>query len=106
MKKLFTIFMLLISCLVSAQKNQIDWKSLSMNNEVPEWFKNAKFGIYFHWGVYSVPEFQTEWYPRYLYFPWSEVHRYHKETYGPISKFGYHDLIPLLKQKNLMLKNG
>ena len=43
MKKLFTIFMLLISCLVSAQKNQIDWKSLSMNNEVPEWFKNAKF---------------------------------------------------------------
>ena len=104
MKKLFTIFMLLISCLVSAQKNQIDWKSLSMNNEVPEWFKNAKFGIYFHWGVYSVPEFQTEWYPRYLYFPWSEVHRYHKETYGPISKFGYHDLIPLFKAEKFNAK--
>jgi len=36
---------------------QADWESLKNRNPVPEWFRDAKFGIYFHWGVYSVPAF-------------------------------------------------
>ena len=45
-----------------------DWESLK-NYEVPEWYKDAKFGIFIHWGVYSVPAFGNEWYPRNMYRP-------------------------------------
>lgn len=94
---------LLAACLLAsalchtatAQQYTPTWESLSAHEAAPEWFQDAKFGIYLHWGVYSVPEFQTEWYPRYLYFPWSDVAKYHEATYGPVSEFGYHDLIPL-----------
>ena len=40
-----------------------DWESLQ-KFEVPEWYRDAKFGIFIHWGVYSVPAFGNEWYPR------------------------------------------
>ena len=40
-----------------------DWESLQ-KYEVPTWYKDAKFGIFIHWGVYSVPRFGNEWYPR------------------------------------------
>ena len=43
---------------------QPNWNSLANHNEAPEWFRNAKFGIYFHWGPYSVPAFGNEHYPR------------------------------------------
>ena len=43
-----------------------DWESLQ-HYEVPEWYKDAKFGIFIHWGVYSVPAFGSEWYPREMY---------------------------------------
>jgi hypothetical protein len=44
------------------------WESLKQY-EVPDWFRDAKFGIYFHWGLYSVPAYKTEWYPHYIYGP-------------------------------------
>ena len=103
MKLFITILLSLMSCIASAQENKTNWETLS-DYKVPEWFQDAKFGIYFHWGVYSVPEFQTEWYPRYLYFPWSDVHKHHEKTYGPVSKFGYHDLIPLFKAEKFNAK--
>src|SRR5436853_6513056 len=40
-----------------------EWESLQ-KYEVPEWYKDAKFGIFIHWGLYSVPAFVNEWYPR------------------------------------------
>ena len=43
-----------------------DWESLQ-KYEVPEWYADAKFGIFIHWGVYSVPAFGSEWYPRDMY---------------------------------------
>ena len=43
-----------------------NWESLSAYT-VPEWYKQAKFGIFIHWGVYSVPAFANEWYPRNMY---------------------------------------
>ena len=58
-----------------------DWGSLSAHNEVPEWFRDAKFGIYFHWGVYTVPAFGNEWYPRWMHFKGYK----HKKIYD------YHD---------------
>ena len=73
-----------------------DWDSMRQF-EIPEWFRDAKFGIYFHWGVYSVPAFKTEWYSRRMYEPGSPVSRYHMETYGPVQEFGYKDFIPMFR---------
>lgn len=81
------------------------WESLE-RHRVPEWLKDSKFGIYFHWGPYSVPAFETEWYPHYMYrSDWEEkrgrkVYKYHKENYGDPSEFGYKDFIPEFDGKN------
>lgn len=73
-----------------------DWESLKKHNEEPEWIKDAKFGIYFHWGVYSVPAAFNEWYPRSMHFP-GRVFEHHVKTYGHPSEFGYHDFVPMFK---------
>ncbi len=65
-----------------------DWESLQ-KYEAPEWYKDAKFGIFIHWGVYSVPAFGSEWYPRDMYREGSEEYKHHIATYGPQDKFGY-----------------
>ena len=51
---------------VAAGPYQDDWASLAQW-EVPEWYRKAKFGIFIHWGVYAVPAFNNEWYPRNMY---------------------------------------
>lgn len=73
-----------------------DWESL-VTHPTPEWFMDGKLGIYFHWGVYSVPAYGTEWYPRHMYLEdhkgWgAEVRPYHLDTYG--AGFHYHEFIP------------
>ncbi|MEM2427961.1 MAG: alpha-L-fucosidase, partial [Candidatus Bathyarchaeia archaeon] len=73
---------------------QPTWESLKQY-KVPEWYLNAKFGIFIHWGVYSVPAFENEWYPRNMYIRNSSAYKYHLENYGPHDKFGYKDFIPL-----------
>lgn len=65
--------------------------------EVPEWWLDAKFGIYFHWGPYSVPAHKTEWYSHWMYQPGHEIRKYHEDTYGPLKEFGYKDFIPMFK---------
>ena len=64
--------------------------------ECPEWFRDAKFGIYLHWGAYSVVE-RGEWYARKLYEEGSEDYEYHLKHYGHPSEFGYKDFIPMWK---------
>jgi alpha-L-fucosidase len=76
-----------------------DWESLE-KYEAPEWYKDAKFGIFIHWGVYSVPAFGSEWYPRDMYREGSEEYKHHLATYGPPDKFGYKDFIPLFKAEH------
>ncbi|MDQ2863436.1 MAG: alpha-L-fucosidase [Bacteroidota bacterium] len=79
---------------------QANWKSLS-NYQVPEWFRDAKFGIFIHWGVYSVPAYRGDswpgWYPYYMYKKGSKDFKHHVETYGTEDKFGYKDFIPMFK---------
>ncbi len=70
------------------------WESVK-THETPEWFRDAKFGIYFHWGPYSVPAHETEWYSHFMYVEDHPIRKYHEETYGPLSEFGYKDFIPL-----------
>jgi len=73
-----------------------DWESLQ-KYEVPEWYKDAKFGIFIHWGVYSVPAFGNEWYPRNMYREESDEYKHHIATYGAADKFGYKDFVPMFK---------
>jgi alpha-L-fucosidase len=76
-----------------------DWESLQ-KYEVPEWYKDAKFGIFIHWGAYSVPAFGNEWYPRNMYVPGTPEYKHHLATYGPPDKFGYKDFIPMFKAEH------
>jgi len=81
-----------------------DWESLKKHNAAPEWFQDAKFGIYFHWGVYTVPAFGSEWYPYHMYNPSRPEFKYHKKTYGDHTKFGYHDFVPMFKAEKFNAK--
>ncbi|HHY83201.1 MAG TPA: alpha-L-fucosidase [Clostridiales bacterium] len=72
------------------------WDSLE-NYKIPQWYEDAKFGIFIHWGVYCVPAFGNEWYPRNMYIRGSREFEYHIANYGPHSKFGYKDFIPMFK---------
>ena len=73
------------------------WRSLK-SYPVAQWLKDGKFGIYTHWGIYSVPAHGPDgtWYGYAMYtLKNSERYRHHVETYGPISEFGYKDFIPM-----------
>jgi len=67
--------------------------------ECPDWFRDAKFGIWSHWGPQSVPMF-GDWYARNMYIQDSEQYLYHLRHYGHPSKFGYKDLCALWKAEN------
>ena len=71
-----------------------DWESLS-EYEVPKWYAKLRFGIFIHYGLFSVPAFDSEWYPRMMYVKDSRAWHHHLETYGPHAKFGLKDFIPM-----------
>ncbi|RKR07985.1 alpha-L-fucosidase [Maribacter vaceletii] len=132
MKKYFLLFLLIVPVKRAiCQQNQgssdvtssgeprfkANWESLAQVNNQPEWFEDAKLGIYFHWGPYSVPAYKSEWYPRWMYIKdakdWAPdtyafnkygsqdrvkgIYEYHKENFGDPSEFNYHDFIPMFK---------
>lgn len=71
---------------------QPTWESLKENYRVPQWFQDAKFGLFIHWGIYSVPAHHNEWYEKHMY---GADRQWHAEHFGPQDKFGYKDFIPL-----------
>ncbi|MGV3589620.1 MAG: alpha-L-fucosidase [Adhaeribacter sp.] len=90
-----------------SQKNityKPDWKSLEKHQEVPDWIRDAKFGIYAHWGVYAVPAYNNEHYIQHMHneadYGKLGTHKRHVALYGPLSEFGYHDFIPQFKGEN------
>lgn len=116
-----TSLLLALATGLSGEFYQPDWESLG-DYEVPEWYQDAKFGIWPHWGIYSVPAYRgdhaAEWYGRWIYcqkkgeIPAGQKGRmrndyyearglktaaFHRETYGDPREFGYHDLADLWK---------
>jgi len=105
-----------------------NWESIKKNYKDPAWFNNQKFGIFIHWGVYSVPAYGSEWYPRNMYMDENRLsatlkvekpgptHEYlhHRRMYGDQKKFGYKDFVPMFKAEkfnaaewiNLFKKSG
>lgn len=74
---------------------QPQWESLK-KHKTPEWFRNAKFGIWAHWGPQCV-EGSGDWMAREMYMEGSYAYKYHKEHYGHPSEFGFKDILPLFK---------
>jgi alpha-L-fucosidase len=70
------------------------WESLQQYS-LPAWFQDAKLGIFIHWGVYSVPAFANEWYPRNMYQQGSPEYEHHRQVWGDHTRFGYKDFIPM-----------
>ncbi len=80
---------------ISKRKFTADWESLK-NYQCPDWFRNAKFGIWSHWGPQSVPMF-GDWYARGMYIEGTSQYLHHLRHYGHPSKFGYKDICKLWK---------
>ena len=75
---------------------QPTWESLVQNYHVPEWFRDAKFGIWAHWSAQCVPE-QGDWYARRMYQQADSAYDFHVKTYGHPSKFGFMEIDNLWK---------
>ncbi|WP_262315944.1 alpha-L-fucosidase [Lacticaseibacillus parakribbianus] len=82
-----------IDAVIAQGPYQATWQSLAQYS-VPSWYRDAKFGIFIHWGVFSVPEFGSEWYPRNMYMQDAPEFAHHRATYGDQREVGYKDLIP------------
>ena len=70
------------------------WDSIREHYSTPDWFKDAKFGIFIHWGLYFIPAYHNEWYSKHMY---GQFAQWHTEHYGPPDVFGYKDFIPMFK---------
>ncbi|MDX3193537.1 alpha-L-fucosidase [Streptomyces sp. MN03-5084-2B] len=75
------------------------WASVDQHPPAPEWFQDAKFGIYYHWGVFSVPAFGNEWYPRNMYIGGSNENNHHKQVFGDPSAWPYQNFITGARDK-------
>ena len=81
------------------EKYEPTWESLKQY-EIPDWYVDAKFGIFIHWGPYCVPAFGNEWYPRRMYLKDDPAFEHHRKTWGNHTEFGYKDFIPMLTAEN------
>lgn len=84
-----------IDRVIAAGSRSTDWNDLLI--APPPWYVDGKFGIFIHWGVYSVPAFGSEWYPRNMYRVGTPEYDHHRATYGDQQVFGYKDFVPLFR---------
>lgn len=98
MKKIFPLLILLLlaSC---KQQYSPTWESLSQYGEAPEWFRDAKLGLWAHWGPQCQPE-DGDWYARLMYQNGTQQAEYHRAKYGHPSEFGFKDVIHLWEAQN------
>ena len=90
-----------IDAVVAKGPYKADWQSLKAHQDA-EWFRDAKFGIYTHWGPVTVgaehmSHERGEWYGRQMYLPNEPAFQAHRQRFGEQNKVGYKDIIPLFK---------
>ncbi|MFC2124638.1 alpha-L-fucosidase [Bacteroidota bacterium] len=89
--------------IIESLKYEPSWKSLEQYT-YPEWFRDVKLGVFIHWGVYSVPAYGNEWYPRNMYRDEKgnkqKEFAHHHDTWGDQGEFGYKDFIPMFTAEN------
>ena len=104
---IFFLFLFLHVIAINAQQKELTWEEITEQYTCPDWFRDAKFGIWFHWGPQAVPEQGGGWYARHMYM--EDVGRqkfgkmarpYHEMTYGHPSEFGFKDVINTWKAEN------
>ncbi|PXA87131.1 alpha-L-fucosidase [Nostoc sp. 3335mG] len=78
---------------------QPNWTSLAASWRVPDWFRDAKFGIWAHWGAQAVPEF-GDWYGRLMYVQGDPFYQHHLQHYGHPSRTGFMEIENLWKAQN------
>ncbi len=103
------IFIAVHSSNAESFRYQPEWESIRSHYKVPDWFRDAKFGIFIHWGPYAVPAYMSEKYAPGMYDPgWNKggmnAFSHHEENYGGASKFGYKDFIPMFKAEKFDAK--
>jgi len=105
---LFLVIFGITCCCSQKQKKDYSWDELSSMYKVPEWFTQARFGIWVHWGPQSVPEYGGGWYERHMYMQnvgnqtfGENAYPYHVKTFGPQCKLGYKDVIHAWKAEKL-----
>ena len=91
-----------------AQEQDLSWKELSEQYEVPKWFTDARFGVWVHWGPQTVPKLGGGWYARHMYMQdvgretfGKNAYPYHLKTFGHPSEVGFKDVIHQWKAENL-----
>ena len=101
-------FTIIFSITCYSQDKDLSWEELSNQYEIPEWFAEARFGIWVHWGPQSVPEYGGGWYARHMYMQdvgketfGENAYPYHLKTFGHPSKVGYKDVIHAWKAEKL-----
>ena len=77
---------------IAAGPFQPTWESLEANYRLPDWYRDAKFGIWMHWGPQCQPG-DGDWYAKYLYDQDRPQYNFHLKKYGHPSKFGFKDVI-------------
>ena len=87
--------------IIRIDQGDIEYTIDNLNEyQTPEWWRDAKFGIFIHYGAYSVPAYGDEWYGHWMYmkgtsaYGGSDIYSYHLKKYGGVSEFGYKDFIP------------
>jgi alpha-L-fucosidase len=77
------------------------WTSVDQHPAAPEWFQDAKFGLWTHWGAFCYPAYGSEWYPRDMYSKGGGVYNHHMSTYGdPYGDFPYDKFLTGGKDKS------
>ena len=105
---LFLLPLFIANATTNAQDQNLSWKQLSDQYEVPKWFTDARFGVWVHWGAQTVPELGGGWYARHMYMQdvgretfGKNAYPYHLKTFGHPSKFGFKDVIHQWKAEKL-----
>ncbi|MEW9534734.1 alpha-L-fucosidase [Microbispora sp. NPDC049125] len=75
------------------------WASVDQHPAAPEWFQDAKFGVYWHWGAFATPAYSNEWYPRNMYISGSGENNHHKSVFGDPSVWPYNNFIDGARDK-------